>query len=111
MGTPWPRRFCIGLCIVAFCHPAFSAQTDEKNKPTPAIETAADDSSRVGSPEAGLTLPNPVESKTLEKNSVSDAKASPDEAQESPSDRTDSQLTDQLTIDDETPQFLSLIHI
>ena len=109
VGTSWPRRFCIGFCIVAFCHAAFSAQTDEKNKPTPAIETAADDSSRVKSPEAGPTLPNPVESKTPEKNSILDAKASPDEAQESPSDRTDSQLTDQLTIDDETPQFVDEI--
>ena len=81
MGTPWPRRFCIGLCVVAFCHPAFSAQTDEKNKPTPAIETAADDSSRVESLEAGPTLPDPVESKNPEKNPVSDAEASPDEAQ------------------------------
>ena len=94
---------------MAFCHPAFSAQTDEKNKLTSAKETAADDSSRVDSPEAGPTLPNPVESKTLEKNPVSDAKASPHEVQKSPSDRTDSQLTDQLTIDDETPQFVDEI--
>ncbi|HAU48557.1 MAG TPA: hypothetical protein DCW57_05735, partial [Planctomycetaceae bacterium] len=66
---------------MAFCHPAFSAQTDEKNKPTPAQETAADDSSRVESPEAGPTLPNPVESKTPEEEPVSNAEASPDEAQ------------------------------
>ena len=70
MGTPWPRRFCIGLCVVAFCHPAFSAQTDEKNKPTPAQETAADDSSRVESPEAGPTLPNPVKSKAPKKKNI-----------------------------------------
>ena len=109
VGTSWPRRFCIGFCVVAFCHAAFSAQTDEKNKPTPAIETAADDSSRVESPEAGPTFPNPVESKTPEKNPILDAEASPDEAQESPSHRTDSQLTDQLTTDDETPQFVDEI--
>ena len=114
MGTPRPKGFWVGLCIVAFCHltfchPAFSAQNDERDKPTLAIETAAEDSSRVESPGAGPTLPNPVESKTPEKNSILDAKASPDEAQESPSDRTDSQLTDQLTVDDETPQFVDEI--
>ena len=94
---------------MAFCHPAFSAQTDEKNKPTSAEETAADDSSRVENPEAGPTLPNPVESKTPEDEPVSNAEASPDEAQKSPSDRTNSQPTDQLTIDDETPQFVDEI--
>ena len=94
---------------MAFCHPAFSAQTDEKNKPTPAKETAADDSSRIESRETGPTLPNPVESKAPEEKPVSDAEASPDEAQDSPSDRTDSQPTDQLTVDDETPQFVDEI--
>ena len=106
MGTPWSRVFCVGLWLIAFCHPAFSAQPDEKDKPTPAKETATDDSSRDESREAGPTLPNPVKSKAPKKETASYAETSPDEAQESPSDRADSQPTDQLTIDDEKPQYV-----
>ena len=109
MGTPWPRVFCIGLCVVAFCYPTFSAQPDEKNKPTPAKETGSDDSSQDESREAGPTLPNPVKSKAPKQKTASYGEASPDDAQESPSHRTDSQPTDKLTIDDKTPQFVDEI--
>ena len=108
MGTPWPRVFCIGLFVVAFCYPTFSAQPDDKNKPTPAKETGSDDPSQEESREAGPTLPNPVKSKAPKQKTASYGEASPDDAQESPSHRTDSQPTqptDKLTIDDETPQF------
>ena len=114
MGAPRPKGFWVGLCIVAFCHltfchPAFSAQNDERDKPTLAKENTTDDSAQDESREAGPTLPNPVKSKTPKKKTASYAEASPDEAQELPSDRTDSQPTDQLTIDDKTPQFVDEI--
>ena len=74
-----------------------------------AKENATDDSSQDESREAGPTLPNPVKSKASKKKTAAYAEASPDAAQESPSHRTDSQLTDQLTTDDETPQFVDEI--
>ena len=114
MGTPRPKGFWVGLCVVAFCHlafchPAFSAQNNQRNKPTLAKENATAHSLQDESPEAGPTLPNPVKSKTSKKKTASYAEASPDAAQESPSHRTDSQLTDQLITDDETPQFVDEI--
>jgi len=109
VGTPWPRVFCIGLFVVAFCYPTFSAQNDERNKPTLAKENTTDDSAQHESHEAGPTLPNPVKSIASKKKTASYAEASLDEAQELPSHRTDSQRTDKLTIDDETPQFIDEI--
>ena len=41
VGTPCWRVFCIGLCVVAFCHSALPAETDEINKPTSAQPTSA----------------------------------------------------------------------
>ena len=114
MGTPRPKGFWVRFCVVAFCHltlchPVFSAQNNEKNKPTLAKENAADDSSKDESREAGPTLPSPVKSKRSKKKTASYAEASPDAAQESPSHRTDSRRTDQFTTDDETPQFVDEI--
>jgi len=111
VGTPRPKGFWVGLCIVAFCHlafyhPAFSAQNNERDKPTLAKENATDDSSQDESREAGPTLPNPVKSKAPKKKTASYAETSPDDAHQSPSDRTDSDPTDQLTSDHETPQFV-----
>ena len=110
VGTPWWRVFCIGLCVVAFCHSALPAETDEINKPTPAQptpaqETTADGPSRGHKNDAGPTLPNPVEPKSSKKKMDSDAKAATDNVTESPSDQTDSPPSDQPIIDDETPQF------
>jgi hypothetical protein len=90
---------------VAFCYPTFSAQPDDKNKPTPAKETGSDDPSQEESREAGPTLPNPVKSKAPKQTTASYGEASPDDAQESPSDQTDSLPSDQPIIDDETPFF------
>ena len=115
VGTPWWRVFCIGLCVVAFCHSALPAETDEKNKPTPAQptpaqlapaqKTTADGSSRGHKNDTGPTLPNPVEPKSSKKKMDSDAKAATDNVTESPSDRTDSPPSDQPIIDNETPFF------
>ena len=109
MGTPRPKGFWVGLCVVAFCHPAFSAQNNERNKPTLAKESATDHSLQDESREAGPTLPNPVKSKASKKKTASYAEASRDEAQESPSQQTDSQPTEKLAIDDETPQLVDEI--
>ncbi|MGI9446881.1 MAG: hypothetical protein ACR2NI_04395, partial [Pirellulales bacterium] len=111
MGTPCWRVFCIGLCVVAFCHSALPAETDEINKPTPAQlapaqKTTADGPSRGHKNDAGPTLPNPVEPKSSKKKMDSDAKAATDNVTESPSDQTDSPPSDQPIIDDETPQFI-----
>lgn len=114
MGAPRLKGFWVGLCIVAFCHltfchPAFSAQNDERDKPTLAKENTTGDSAQDESRKAGPTLPNPVKSKTSKKKTASDAEASPNDAPEFPSDRTDSQPTDQLIIDDKTTQFVDEI--
>ena len=110
MGTPRLKGFWAGLCIVAFCHlafchPVFSAQNNERNKPTLAKENATDHSLQDESREAGPTLPNPVKSKSSKKKTASYAEAPRDAAQKFPSNRTDSQPTDKLTVDNETLQF------
>ena len=114
MGTPRLKGFWAGLCIVAFCHlafchPVFSAQNNERNKPTLAKENATDHSLQDESREAGPTLPNPVKSKSSKKKTASYAEAPRDAAQEFPSNRTDSQPTDKLTADSEAPPFVDEI--
>ena len=114
MGTPRLKGFWAGLCIVAFCqlafcHPVFSAQNNERNKPTLVKENATDHSLQDESREAGPTLPNPVKSKSSKKKTASYAEAPRDAAQEFPSNRTDSQPTDKLTADSEAPQFVDEI--
>ena len=114
MGTPRLKGFWAGLCIVAFCHlafchPVFSAQNNERNKPSLAKENATDHSLQDESREAGPTLPNPVKSKSSKKKTASYAEAPRDAAQEFPSNRTDSQPTDKLTADSEAPPFVDEI--
>ena len=80
MGTPRLKGFWAGLCIVAFCHlafchPVFSAQNNERNKPTLVKENATDHSLQDESREAGPTLPNPVKSESSKKKTASYAEA------------------------------------
>ena len=104
MGIPLPRGFCLTLCVIAFCHPVFSAETDEKKSPTTAKETDSASSLPNETSEASLTLPNPVESKCYEKKS-SDTQASDDKAQESSLKETDSQQPELTTVNQRTPDF------
>ena len=114
VGTPWQKMLCIGLCLVAFSPPAFSAPTTPPDEPTPAKKQAADKTSPAVESEAGPTFPNPVasdgsKSKVLPKAQPLESDESKGPSAQDESAQDESKPTDQPVIEPvtelQTPNF------